>query len=53
MKRIDEDVREYQKKWMQLLEIRDIDRVPKIIMEYKSVVLRDLGRPTGRWKDQF
>jgi hypothetical protein len=42
MKWFDRDVREYQKKWMQHLEKMDNNRVPKIIMNYGPIGLRDL-----------
>lgn len=43
--RIDEEIREYQIKWSKHVETMDSDRVPKIIMNYKSVGLRDLEHP--------
>jgi hypothetical protein len=42
---IDEDIKEYQKKWMQHLERINYNTVFKITMSYKPVGLMELGRP--------
>jgi hypothetical protein len=51
-KQINEDIRGYQTKWMPHLERLGNNRVPQIIMNYKPVGLRDLGRRRCRWQDQ-
>jgi hypothetical protein len=53
MKPIDEDIREYQKKWKQHLGRMDNSRVSEVIINYKHVGLRDLGRSRSLWQDQF
>jgi hypothetical protein len=53
VKRFDQDIRECQKKWMQLLGRVDNSGAPIIIMNFKPVGLRDLGRPRSRCKHEF
>jgi hypothetical protein len=47
-----EDIKLYQKSWLDYLERVDRCRLPKLAFQYQPQGQRDAGRPRRRWKDQ-
>jgi hypothetical protein len=47
-----EDIKLYQKKWLDHLERMDRSRLPKLAFQYQPRGLRDMGRARRRWRDQ-
>jgi len=47
------EIQQYQKKWLQLVQRMDTNRLPKQALQYKPKGRRNMGRPRKRWRDQF
>jgi hypothetical protein len=47
-----EDIKQYQRRWVDHLERMDRSRLPRLAFQYQSRGWRDRGRPRARWKDQ-
>jgi len=48
-----EEIKQYQKKWLQHVQRMDTNRIPKQALRYRSKGRRDIGRPKKRWRDQL
>jgi hypothetical protein len=49
---IAEDIKLYQKKWLDHLDRMDRSRLPKLAFQYQPLGRRDIGRPRRRWRDR-
>jgi len=47
------EIKQYQKKWLQLVQRMDTDRLPNQALQYKPKGRRNIGRPRKRWRDQL
>ena len=47
------EIKQYQKKWLQHLQRRDTNRLPKQALQYKPKGRRNIGRLRKRWRDQL
>ena len=50
------DIKQYQKKWLQWLQHvqrMDTNRIQKQALQYKPKRRRNIGRPRKRWRDQL
>jgi hypothetical protein len=47
-----EDIKQYQRRWVDHLERMDRSRLPRLAFQYQPQGWRDRGRPRARWKDQ-
>jgi hypothetical protein len=47
-----EDIKQYQRRWVDHLERMDRSRLPRLAFQYQPRGWRDRGRPRTRWKDQ-
>jgi hypothetical protein len=47
-----EDIKQYQRRWVDHLERMDRRRLPRLAFQYQPRGWRDRGRPRARWKDQ-
>jgi len=47
------EIKQYQKKWLQNVQRKDTDRLPKQALQYKPKGRRNIGRPKKRWRDQL
>jgi hypothetical protein len=47
-----EDIKQYQRRWVDHLERMDRSRLPRLAFQYQPRGWRDRGRPRARWKDQ-
>jgi hypothetical protein len=47
------EIKQYQIKWLQHVQIMDINRLPKQALQYKPKGRRNVGRPRKRWRDQL
>jgi hypothetical protein len=47
------EIKQYQRDWLQHVEIMDTDRIPKQALKYRSKGKRNIGLPRKRWKDQL
>ena len=47
------EIKQYQKKWLQLIQGMDTNRIPKQALQYKPEGRRNIGRPRKRWRDQL
>jgi hypothetical protein len=47
-----ENIKLYQKSWLDSLERMDRSRFPKLAFQYQPRGRRETGRPWKRWKDQ-
>jgi hypothetical protein len=47
-----EDIKQYQRRWVDHLERMDRSRLPRLAFQYQPRGCRDRGRPRARWKDQ-
>ena len=45
------EIKQYQKKWLQIVQRMDTNRLPKQALQYKSKGRRNIGRPRKRWRD--
>ena len=48
-----QEVKEYQKRWLQHVQRVDTNRLPKQALQYKPRGRRNVGRPRKRWRDQL
>jgi hypothetical protein len=48
-----EEIKQYQKKWLQHIKRMDTNRISKQVLQYKPKGPRHIGRPRKRWRDQF
>ena len=47
------EIKQYQKKWLQIVQRMDTNRLPKQALQYKPKGRRNIGRPRKRWRDQL
>ena len=47
------EIKQYQKKWLQLVQRMDTNRLPKQALQYKPKGRRNIGRPRKKWRDQL
>jgi len=47
------EIKQYQKKWLQLIQRMDTERLPKQALQYKPKGRMNRGRPRKRWRDQL
>ena len=47
------EIKQYQKKWLQIVQRMDTNRLPKQALQYKRKGRRNIGRPRKRWRDQL
>jgi hypothetical protein len=47
-----EDIKQYQRRWIDHLERMDRSRLPRLAFQYQPRGWRERGRPRARWKDQ-
>ena len=47
------EIKQYQKKWLQHVERRDRNRLPRQALKYRPEGRRNIGRPKKRWRDQL
>jgi hypothetical protein len=47
-----EDIKQYQRRWVDHQERMDRSRLPRLAFQYQPRGWRDRGRPRARWKDQ-
>ena len=47
------EIKQYQKKWLQHVQRRDTNRLPKQALQYKPKGRRNVGRPRKRWRVQL
>jgi len=48
-----QEIKQYQKKWLQQVQRIDTNRVPRQALRYRPEGRRNVGRPKKRWRDQF
>jgi hypothetical protein len=48
-----EDIKQYQRKWLEHVERMSPERLPRQAYLYTPTGRRNLGRPRTRWKQQF
>ena len=48
-----EEIKQYQKKWLQHAQRMDTNRIPKPPLRYRPKGRRNIGRPKKRWRDQL
>ena len=48
-----EEIKQYQKKWLQHVQRMDRNRIPKQALLCRPKGRRNIGRPKKRWKDQL
>ena len=46
------EIKQYQKKWLQHVQRMDTNRLPKQALQYKPKGRKNIGRPRKRWRDQ-
>jgi hypothetical protein len=47
------EIKQYQEKWLQHIQKKKKNRIPKQALKYKTKGRRHIGRPRKRWRDQF
>ena len=47
------EIKQYQKKWLQHVQRGDTNRLPKQALQYRPKGRRNTGRPRKRWRDQL
>jgi len=50
---IAQEIKLYQKKWLQHVQRMATNRLPKQALQYKLKGRRNVGRPRKRWRDQL
>ena len=53
VKNIIQEIKQYQKKWLQHVQRMDTNTLPKQALQYKPKGRRNIGRPRKRWRDQL
>jgi hypothetical protein len=48
-----QEIKQYQKKWLQYVQKMDTNRIPRQVLRYRPVGRRNVGRPKKRWRDQL
>ena len=48
-----EEIKQYQRKWLQHVQRMDTSRIPKQALRYRPRGRRNIGRPKKRWRDQL
>jgi hypothetical protein len=48
-----QEIKLYQKKWVQQVQRIDTNRIPKQALQYRPKRRRKIGRPGKRWRDQL
>jgi len=48
-----EEIKQYQKKWLQLVQRMDTNRIPKHAIRYRPKGRRNIGRPKKRWRSHL
>jgi hypothetical protein len=48
-----QEIKEYQKKWLQHVQRMDTNRIPRQALRYRPERRRNVGRPKKRWRDQL
>ena len=48
-----QEIKQYQKKWLQHVQRMDTNRLPKQALQYRPKGRRNTGRPRKRWRDQL
>jgi len=48
-----QEIKQYQKKWLQHVQRMDRNRLPRQALKYRPEGRRNIGRPKKRWKDQL
>ena len=48
-----EEIKQYQKKWLQHVQRMDRNRLPRQALKYRPEGRRNIGRPKKRWRDQL
>ena len=48
-----QEIKQYQKKWLQHVQRMDRNRIPKQALRYRPKGRRNIGRPKKRWRDQL
>jgi len=52
-KTILQEIKQYQKKWLQHVQRMDTNRIPKQVTQYRPKGRRNIGRPKKRWRNQL
>jgi hypothetical protein len=47
------EIKQYQKKWLQHVQRMDRNRIPKEALQNRPTGRRNIGRPRKRWRDQL
>ena len=47
------EIKQYQKKWLQHVQMMDTNRIPRQALKYRPEGRRNVGRPKKRWRDQL
>ena len=48
-----EEIKKYQKKWLQHVQRMDTNRLARQALKYRTEERRNIGRPKKRWRDQL
>jgi hypothetical protein len=48
-----QEIKQYQKKWLQHVQRMDTNRIPRQPLRYRPEGRRNVGRPKKRWRDQL
>jgi hypothetical protein len=48
-----QEIKQYQKKWLQRVRRMDVNRISKQTLQYKPKGRRNIRRSRNRWRDQF
>jgi len=48
-----EEIKQYQKKWLQHVQRMDKNRLPRQVLKYRPEGRRNIGRPKKRWRGQL
>ena len=48
-----QEIKQYQKKWLQRVQRIDRNRLPRQALKYRPEGRRNIGRPKKRWRDQL
>jgi hypothetical protein len=48
-----QDIKEYQKKWLQHVQRVETNRIPRQALRYRPEGRRNVGWPKKRWRDQL
>jgi hypothetical protein len=48
-----QEIKQYQKKWLQHVQRVDRNRIPRQALRYRPEGRRNVGRPKKRWRDQL